>query len=111
MKKLLSHVCILSFFGIALIFGVSCTHSIHLVHVSDFRPYKPIKKGALIKSSSEQDVVLGFASNTEYVEEALADLEEKCPKGDIVGITTQYSTSHGFFSWTNKILMQGLCVR
>ena len=29
--------------------------------------------------------------------------------GRIEGITTQISTSLGFFSWTNKVLMKGFC--
>ena len=36
-------------------------------------------------------------------------LQEKCPKGRIEGITSQFSTSLSFFSWTNKILLKGLC--
>jgi len=29
--------------------------------------------------------------------------------GRLSAVTTQYSTSHGFLHWTNKIRMQGLC--
>ena len=70
----------------------------------------PFESGNVVKSSSEQFVVLGFAAQTDYVDAAYRDLQSKCPKGRIQGITTQYSTSLSFFSWTNKILMQGLCV-
>lgn len=97
--------------GIALALLGGCTHSIHMVHVSDYEPYAKLEGGDIIKANSEQFVVMGFVDNTAYVNQAFERLQDKCPNGRIQGITTQYSTSHGFFSWTNKILMQGLCVK
>ena len=95
---------------VSVFFMTGCMHSIHEVHVSDFEPYGAFEAGKIIKAKSEQSVILGFVNQTNYVDKAYKDLESKCPKGRIQGITTQYSTSLGFFSWTNKILMQGLCV-
>jgi hypothetical protein len=56
-------------------------------------------------------VVMGFVGQTDYVDQAKAQLMANCPGGAVTGITTQFSTSMGFLSWTNKILMQGLCVK
>lgn len=90
---------------------VGCTHSLHVSHVSDFGPsYQSYEKGKLVKAKAEQFVVMGFADNTQYVNQAYADLQKKCPAGEIQGITSQFSTSHGFFSWTNILEMQGLCL-
>lgn len=90
---------------------VGCTHSLHVSHVSDFGPsYQSYEKGKLIKAKSEQFVIMGFASDTNYVNQAYAELQSKCPNGDVQGVVTQFSTSHGFFSWTNVIQMQGLCI-
>jgi hypothetical protein len=86
-----------------------CMHSIHQVHVSDFDG-KPYEAGNIVKASTEQFTILGFVTDTKYVDDAFEQLKGKCPKGHVQGITTQYSTSLGFFSWHNKILMQGLCV-
>ncbi len=97
------------FFTFFLLTFSACTYSIHQVHVSDFQLYTPFEEGRIIKASSEQFVVLGFAYDTNYVDRAYRKLLAKCPKNSITGITTQYSSSHGFFSWNNKILMQGLC--
>lgn len=88
-----------------------CAHSIHQVHTSDFTPSAKITSGRMLKATSEQFTILGFVGNTEYVEEAYKALMNQCADGVITGVTTQYSTSFGFFSWTNKILMQGLCVQ
>ncbi len=89
-----------------------CTHSLHLSHQSDFGPsFKAYAQGEWVKSKAEQFVVMGFVSDTNYVDIAYNRLQDECPKGQIQGIQTQYSTSHGFFSWTNVIQMQGLCVK
>lgn len=88
----------------------ACAHSIHQVNVSDFEPYKPLEAGRMVKAESEQFVVMSMTRNTNYVETAYRKLQAACEGGIITGISTQYSTSLGFFSWTNKILMQGLCL-
>lgn len=87
-----------------------CMHSVHHVHVSDFDPYGPAASGKFIEAKTEQFVVMGFVTESNYVDKAHRDLQAKCKNGRIQGITTQYSTSLGFFSWKNKILMQGLCL-
>lgn len=89
----------------------SCAHSIHEVHTSDFLPGAPIESGKMVKGYSEQFVVFWFTDNTNYVDQAYRNLMSACPNGAVTGITTQLSTSLGFFSWTNKVLMQGLCLQ
>jgi hypothetical protein len=99
-------------FLLLLIATSACTHSIHLAHTSDFYPtYKSYAKGTLVKARSEQHVIMGFIGNTDYVNLAYNQIQNSCQGGTVQGITTQYSTSHGFFSWTNVIEMQGLCIR
>ena len=88
-----------------------CAHSIHQVHTSDFTPAAQVTSGRMLKASSEQFTILGFVGDTNYVDQAYEALMNQCSGGVITGITTQYSTSFGFFSWTNKILMQGLCLQ
>jgi hypothetical protein len=90
----------------------SCAYSVHDVHVSDFTPYQPLeKKGEVIQSQASQFTVMGFVSDTRYVDTARVDLEKKCSGGDISGVVTQLYTELGFFSWTNHIKMQGFCRR
>lgn len=96
---------------LALTWLVGCAHSIHQVHTSDFVPGTPIESGEIVKGYAEQFVIFGFTQQTNYVDQAYQKLMSACPGGSITGITTQLSTSLGFFSWTNKALMQGLCVR
>lgn len=96
---------------VGLFLTTGCAHSIHQVHTSDMIPYAAIESGDIVKGKAEQFVILGFTDNTDYVNQATHQLMAACPQGSISGITTQISTSLGFFSWTNKALMQGLCVK
>lgn len=102
----MKYLIVLSF----LIFS-ACAHSIHDVYVSDFGNYPHLDQGEIIRARSEQFSIMGFVGNTDYVEEAERKLVAQCPNGSITGISSQYSTSLGFFSWTHKILMQGLCTK
>lgn len=90
----------------------SCTHSLHQTNVSEFSPsYKSYESGTLIKARSDQKTIMGFVFDTNYVDQGYRSLQSKCPQGVIQGIVTHYITSHGFFSWTNSIEMQALCVQ
>jgi len=107
MKKILIYIILLY---ITLLTGVGCTHAVHLYHVSELEAQFNRKKLAEISSESTQFTVMGFIQNTDYVNQAFEDLKGQCLKGNVVGINTRYSTSHGFFSWTNKIKMTAYCV-
>ncbi|MFN8792619.1 MAG: hypothetical protein ACK5Y2_14280 [Bdellovibrionales bacterium] len=85
---------------------VGCAHSVHLYQANDSYSFQ----GKLIESDSEQFVIFWFATETQYVEQAFNKLKAQCPSGRIEGIKTRYSTSLGFFSWTNKIRMRGYCL-
>jgi hypothetical protein len=97
-----------AFFALNL---AGCAYSIHQVYASDFSPYAPLSKGEIVTGKGEQFVILGFVNQTDYVEEARTDLMNHCQGGLLSGITTQISTDLGFFSWTNRALMQGLCIK
>ena len=88
-----------------------CTHSIHMSHMSDVSASTPkamnIEKH-IVEVNTEQTVILGFAFDTDYVDQAYQQLQQKCPR-EIVAVNTQYSTSHGFLHWTNKVRMKAVC--
>lgn len=94
---------------LTLLFTGGCTHSIHLQHISDFEPVKAnAAERKVVVVETSQRVILGFAFDTQYVDDAKKQLIEKCPAG-VSAVSTQYSTDHGFLYWTNKIRMQGIC--
>ncbi len=88
----------------------ACAHSIHQVHTSDFIPMASIESGKMVKGSGSQSVILGFVGDTHYIDQAYQQIQSACPGGMVTGITAQLSTDLGFFSWTNRALMQGLCI-
>ena len=96
-------------FVLILTAAAGCAHSIHQVHVSDFDAQNAAN-GTVVSAQTEQFVILGFKGDTQYVEDAVQQLKSKCEGGAISGIATQYSTSLGFFSWTNKISLKGTCL-
>lgn len=96
---------------ISLLILASCSHSVHLVNMSDRSLIVDQSKGNEIEAESIQHVIFWIASDTDYVQRAHQELINKCPNGDIKNITTRYSTSHGFFNWYNKIYMQARCFR
>jgi hypothetical protein len=88
----------------------SCAYSVHNVYVSGFEPETPVASGKVISSHAEQFVVLGFKTETRYMDRAYTELQEQCPAGNIVGIVTEHQTAMGFCSWRNHVYMKGLCV-
>ncbi len=87
----------------------ACTHSVHVVYAGSDSLTKTVDSKKLIKAEAEQFSVLGFVGNTEYVDDAAVKLAKQCPDKEIHGVVTEYWTSHGFFSWTNKVRMQAYC--
>jgi hypothetical protein len=79
--------------------------------MSDFANNAPTAKqleSSVIDIEVEQLVILGLAFDTKYVDQAYHLLLEQCT-GEVSAVNTQYSTSHGFLHWTNKIRMRAVC--
>ncbi len=83
-----------------------------MVHVSGFpeEVVFDLEEAKPLLVLEKQFVVLGFVFDNNYLDKAYRRLQSKCKDGYIGGITTQFSTSHGFLSWTNKVLMKGYCL-
>lgn len=88
---------------------VSCTHAVHMVETQGVQPGVYAKGAERISSESQQFTIMGVVTETNYVNEAHRQLIAKCPTGNIGGVATRFSTSHGFFSWTNKVKISGWC--
>lgn len=86
----------------------SCAHSIHMYNVSDYTA--EASKGKDISAEAEQFVIMSFTDNTDYVNQAYRKLTDSCPNGQVTGINSRYSTSMGFFSWHNKIVVNAKCL-
>lgn len=97
------------FLTLVVLAASGCAHSVHEYHVGDSDySFSKVPESKKIEVMTEQFVILGFVTQTDYVNQAYDQLKAQCP-GVITGIQTRYSTSLGFFSWTNKIKMVGYC--
>ena len=96
-------------FATIAVLASSCTYSVHMVHASGYEPYVKASQGRKIEASAERDVILFFNSDTRYVDRAYNALLGKC-SGEVVGITTEFQTALKPFSFTQKIIIRGLCV-
>ena len=90
---------------------LSCAYSIHMVQATAFDSSSTADQPKEIEARASQFVVLSFVGQTDYVDEAYAVLQSKCINGRIEGITSQFSTSLSFLSWTNKIVLKALCFK
>ena len=104
----------LLFSGVLLAFslsGVGCAHSVHQYSVNDYDSLSgDTKPGRTIEADAEQFVILAFAFNTDYADEAYRKLLINCPQGEVVGVNARYSTSMSFLSYTNKMHLQAICL-
>lgn len=96
--------------GAAVMMLAGCTHALHMVHEGDLAPSAKLGEARRVMAEGEQRVVMGFVRQTDYVDQARAKLEAQCRGGQITGIQSRYSTSHGFLSWTNQVRFQAYCV-
>jgi hypothetical protein len=87
-----------------------CGHSIHMINVSSFNEMQLVNNNRQVEAQAEQFVFMGFIAQNDYVDKAYQQLLNTCLNGNISGITTKFSTSSGFLSWTNKVLLRGACV-
>ncbi len=116
MKQLVVFFLLFAFVGCATsnsedkdFYPLHFAHSIHMVSTLE-EMQGGGAQGKAIASRGRQFVVAGFASDTDYVEQAYKKILSECPEGEIKDITTQFLTSLGFSSWTNKIFIQAKCV-
>jgi hypothetical protein len=95
---------------LSLATATGCTYSIHQVHATDYLTEVPRGRSREISAEATQDVILYLTTSTDYVDQAYERLLAQCPGGEIVGIHGRHSTAHSFLSFTNKLVLRGLCV-
>lgn len=91
-----------------------CTHSVHQASVGGFEPAQPLPPNVAatrVAGESEQFVVLGITSGTSFADEAYERLLAACPDGQLVGVLAKHWTDHGPLSYTNRVRLEGTCLR
>lgn len=87
----------------------ACSHSIHQLYVGTMDRGANYKKGRWVQAESKDYVILGFAQDTSYVEQAVAELESRC-RGRLAQVNTEHLTSFRLLSYYQKVILKGWCV-
>lgn len=91
---------------------LGCGTAVHLASPGGFGPYVPITDGQVVSVTvARKSAPLGFNKDTYYVDEAWDGLLTRCQDGALTGVTVEFTTSLGFFTWDDRVTMRGLCVR
>ncbi|TWW07875.1 hypothetical protein E3A20_29960 [Planctomyces bekefii] len=95
--------------GLVILALGGCTYSIHQLYVSPMDPKAVYGAGGhWLEVETSDFVILGFATQTNYVEDAFRKLEAKCP-GRISQVTTEHLTAYKFLSYDQKVVLKGYC--
>lgn len=95
--------------ALMLILLNGCAHSIHQVYVSSQDP-SSAGRGQWVTADAKDFIILSFAVQSNYVEQAYQELESKCP-GRIAQVTTEHLTSYKLLSYDQKLVVKGLCIK
>jgi len=94
----------------ALLFLVSgCMHSVHQVALGEFEELPAEAQRRPIEVQTEQSVFLA-SGNTDFADEAMKRLAERCPNGRVTGIQARHSTDLGFLVHENHMKVTAYCV-
>lgn len=94
--------------GSVLTLASACSYSIHQQYIGSMDPNASYGKGKWVEATSSDFVILSFAMQSNYVEDAYRKLESQC-KGRIAQVTTEHLTAYKFLSYDQKIVLKGLC--
>lgn len=86
-----------------------CAYSIHQYAALDFSGLTG-KNGTKISATGEKKYII-MKTDNDFVDLAYNNLMDKCKGGSISGITTKYYTALGFFSFDEKLELEGYCIK
>ncbi|NBW80788.1 hypothetical protein EBR21_03450 [bacterium] len=96
-------------FGVVVALSIltnACAYSVHQYGATDFTGIRPGKR---IVAEGSRHYIFAKTDN-EFVDKAYASLVSQCKNGMITGITNQYRTELSFLSFTEKLIIEGICV-
>ena len=104
MKILMSWFLLLSLGG--------CAYSVHQYSALDFTGMTGmnLKNATKVSATGEKKYIL-IKTDNDFVDIAYANLMDKCKDGAITGITTKYLTALSFFSFDEKLELEGYCIK
>lgn len=95
--------------ALLLLLASGCMHSVHQVALGEFEELPPDAQRRPIEVETEQSVFLA-SGNTDFADEAMTRLAERCPNGRVTGIQARHSTDLGFLVHENHLKITAYCV-
>ncbi len=96
------------FLCLFLCLSVSCTHlqSVSLTQI-------PTVRKNVISAEASRIIILGLIFDTDFVEEVVESLRDKCPNGKVKGILTKHEDIDYFLSllYKKRIIAKGYCTK
>lgn len=91
---------------LSLLFTVSCTHMLSVSQTSI-----PAKKGKIVKTEVEKNIIFLFNFSNSYVDEINDKLAAQCPNGSVQGVLTKHEniTYFPIIFQKVKITAEGYC--
>ena len=93
-----------------LLSATGCAYSIHQYNAGDFsESVETLKKAKVVQAEGKKHYIFAKFDN-DFVDQAYRDLAEQCPKGRITGVTSRYVSDLSFFSFTERVELEGFCI-
>lgn len=70
----------------------------------------PKDRSKVVKAKVSKFVFLAFNFNNDFVLDLVPELQNKCPKGKVTGITSKYETRWYFIGYSMIVTSEGFCV-
>lgn len=89
----------------AALLMAGCT-SLQSVSISQI----PQDRSQRVVAESDQWSLLGIAFSNDFVDEAMRDIQQQCPQGQVEGVLTQYDHTFFFPILVRTVEVTGFCV-
>ena len=94
---------------LVLALATGCAYSVHEVALGSVEEVRKDEQPRFIEAEASQHAFIA-AGDTDFADEAMAELAGKCPRGRVVGIQARHSTSLGFLVHENHLRVTGYCI-
>lgn len=90
---------------VAALVMVGCT-SLQSVSISQI----PQDRSQRVSAEGDQWSLLGIAFSNDFVDDAMLDIQQQCPQGQVEGVLTQYDHTFFFPVLVRTVEVTGFCV-
>ncbi|MBU6154931.1 MAG: hypothetical protein KGP28_11560 [Bdellovibrionales bacterium] len=90
--------------------AIGLVKSLHNVSYLEQAPIPAIADAKPIERDVTRNVLLGFITNTDFVDNGWKSFQKLCPNGTIMNPMVRHSTDLGFLAYKEHLHFTGTCV-